>query len=113
MNKLEIEQLKEYPLGNDDINALFKSLNIQPTNIFTTKERIYEIFPKFTYKNLKGLSKDSIKQEAVNILSNPAAIATAVSTVGGVVGTVFPKSTGTPESTDATAKRIAPTPPNP
>ena len=38
MNKLEIEQLKEYPLGNDDINALFKSLNIQPTNIFTTKE---------------------------------------------------------------------------
>jgi hypothetical protein len=66
-----------------------------------------------TYKNLKGLSKDSIKQEAVNILSNPAAIATAVSTVGGVVGTVFPKSTGTPESTDATAKRIAPTPPNP
>jgi hypothetical protein len=38
MNKLEIEKLKEYPLGNDDINALFKSLNIQPTNIFTTKE---------------------------------------------------------------------------
>lgn len=64
-----------------------------------------------TYKNFQGLSKDSIKREAVNILSNPAAIATAVSTVGGVVGAVFPKSTGTVEPTDATAKQVAPNPP--
>jgi hypothetical protein len=61
-----------------------------------------------TYKNLRGLSKESIKQEAVNILSNPAAIATAVSTVGGVVGTVFPKSNTTTEPVDATQRNITP-----
>jgi hypothetical protein len=61
-----------------------------------------------TYRNFKGLSKDSLKQEAINILSNPAAIATAVSTVGGVVGAVFPKSTGTVEPTNAAPKRLAP-----
>lgn len=38
MDKLEINEIKQYPLGNDDINNLFKSLNIQPTNIFTTKQ---------------------------------------------------------------------------
>jgi hypothetical protein len=45
-----------------------------------------------TYQNIKGLSKDQLKGEAINILSNPANIATAVSTVGGVVGAIFPKS---------------------
>jgi hypothetical protein len=53
-----------------------------------------------TYKNIQGLSKQGLKNEAINILSNPANIATAVSTVGGVVGAVFPKSPGT--STDTT-----------
>lgn len=61
-----------------------------------------------TYKNFRGLGKDSLKREVGNILSNPAAIATAVSTVGGVVGAVFPKSSGTPQSIDASAKRVAP-----
>jgi hypothetical protein len=57
-----------------------------------------------TYKNLKGLTKASLKNEAINILSNPRNIATAVSTVGGVVGTVFPKSTDNTATTSASAK---------
>ncbi len=45
-----------------------------------------------TYKNAKGLSKEQLKYEAVNILSNPQNISSAISTVGGVVGAIFPKS---------------------
>jgi hypothetical protein len=57
-----------------------------------------------TYKNFKGLSKEGLKQEAINILSNPGNIATAVSTVGGVVGAVFPKSSTNTETTKAAPK---------
>ncbi len=57
-----------------------------------------------TYKNFKGLSKEGLKQEAINILSNPANVATAVSTVGGVVGAVFPKSSTNTETTKAAPK---------
>jgi len=56
-----------------------------------------------TYKNIKGLSKEGLKEEAINILSNPAAIATAVSTVGGVVGAVFPKSAAASNTQTVTA----------
>ena len=59
-----------------------------------------------TYKNAQGLSTDQLKREAINILSNPRNIATAVSTVGGVVGAVFPKSASTEPTTDATPRRI-------
>jgi hypothetical protein len=59
-----------------------------------------------TYKNLKGLSKEGLKQEAINILSNPGNIATAVSTVGGVVGAVFPKSSTNTGTTSATQKTM-------
>ena len=59
-----------------------------------------------TYKNLRGLSKEGLKQEAINILSNPANIATAVSTVGGVVGAVFPKSSTNIETTKASPKSL-------
>jgi hypothetical protein len=60
-----------------------------------------------TYKNIQGLSKQGLKNEAINILSNPANIATAVSTVGGVVGAVFPRSPGAAsETTTATSKRF-------
>lgn len=60
-----------------------------------------------TYKNIQGLSKDGLKREAANILSNPGNIATAVSTVGGVVGAIFPRSPGVPgETTTATSKRF-------
>jgi len=57
-----------------------------------------------TYKNFKGLTKEGLKNEAINILSNPSNIATAVSTVGGVVGAVFPKSTANETSTKASQK---------
>jgi hypothetical protein len=59
-----------------------------------------------TYKNLRGLSKEGLKQEAINILSNPTNISTAVSTVGGVVGAVFPKSSTNTESTQALPKSL-------
>lgn len=59
-----------------------------------------------TYKNFKGLTKEGLKNEAINILSNPANIATAVSTVGGVVGTIFPKSTNRETPTEATPKSM-------
>jgi len=59
-----------------------------------------------TYKNVKGLSAAQLKYEAVNILSNPANIAGAVSTVGGVVGSVFPKSASTETSTSATQRNL-------
>lgn len=60
-----------------------------------------------TYKNLTSLTKEGLKQEAINILSNPANISTAVSTVGGVVGAIFPKNTSTTTTTTATPKIMA------
>jgi hypothetical protein len=60
-----------------------------------------------TYKNFKGLTKDQLKGEAINILSNPQNILTAASTVGGVVGAVFPKSASTTTgTTEATVKKL-------
>ena len=59
-----------------------------------------------TYKNIKSLSTAQLKSEAINILSNPANIATAVSTVGGVVGAIFPKSASTEQTTTAAPKTL-------
>lgn len=59
-----------------------------------------------TYNNSRALSKEGLKQEAINILNNPAAIRTAVSTVGGVVGAVFPRSGGANTSTEAVQKNL-------
>lgn len=59
-----------------------------------------------TYKNIKSLSSAQLKSEAINILSNPANIATAVSTVGGVVGAIFPKSASTETTTTATQRTL-------
>lgn len=59
-----------------------------------------------TYKNIKQLSSSQLKSEAINILSNPANIATAVSTVGGVVGAIFPKSATTEQSTIAQQRSL-------
>jgi len=59
-----------------------------------------------TYENLKGLSKDNITQEAISILSSPTNVAAAVSTVGGVVDAVFPKSSEILQSTTASAKSL-------
>jgi hypothetical protein len=66
-----------------------------------------------TYKNLKGLSKEGLKQEAINILTTPAAAATIANTIGGVVGTVWPKNPSTSsqgDGTSAIAKQIIPPP---
>ena len=59
-----------------------------------------------TYKNFKGLTKDQLKNEAVNILSNPGNISGAISTVGGIVGAVFPKSQSNQDSTPASQKTM-------
>jgi hypothetical protein len=61
-----------------------------------------------TYKNFNALTKAGLKNEAINILSNPANIGTAVSTVGGVVGTIFPKSTNNTDITTASPKNLVP-----
>jgi len=63
-----------------------------------------------TAKNFNALSLNSLKNEAINILSNPANISTAVSTVAGVVGSVFPKSSNNTDTTKATPKSF-PAPP--
>jgi hypothetical protein len=58
-----------------------------------------------TYKNIQGLSKESIKQETINILSNPQNISTVV---GGIAGVVFPKPSADESSTSARQKVIIP-----
>lgn len=59
-----------------------------------------------TYQNARGLSKDGLKAEAVNILSNPQNIQRGVSTVSGVVGAVFPKNSSSTQITNSTPKRF-------
>jgi hypothetical protein len=56
-----------------------------------------------TYKNIQGLSKEGLKREAINILSNPANISTAI---GGVTNAIFPKSSTTENSVTATQKKL-------
>jgi hypothetical protein len=62
-----------------------------------------------TYKNIKGLSKDGLKREAINILTSPAGIATAAGAIGGIAGAVFPKKDTTNEPTQAQAKSFVET----
>ena len=59
-----------------------------------------------TAKNFKSLSKEGLKQEAINILSNPATVRGTINTVGGIVGAAFPKNSGTTTGTTATQKRL-------
>ena len=59
-----------------------------------------------TYKNAKQLTSAQLKSEAINILSNPGNISSAISTVGGVVGAVFPKSATTETTTTATQRNL-------
>ena len=62
--------------------------------------------PINTYKNFKGLSKEQLASEAINILSNPGNITAAAQKIGGVVGSVFPKSASTEASTTAKQRSI-------
>lgn len=61
-----------------------------------------------TYRNIKQVGNvgDALKREAVNILNSPEAIRSAANTVGGIVGTVFPKNTPAADSTTATPKPL-------
>ena len=59
-----------------------------------------------TYKNAGRLTAGSLTNEAVNILSNPANIANGVSTVGGIVGAVFPSNSNTSGQTTATPRNL-------
>jgi hypothetical protein len=59
-----------------------------------------------TYKNAKNLTAASLKNEAINILAGPGGGAGIVSTVGGVLGSVFPSNAGNNNSTTATARNI-------
>jgi hypothetical protein len=59
-----------------------------------------------TYKNVRQLSSAQLKSEAINILSNPRNIGTAISTVGGVVGSVFPKSASTEPTTTGVQRNL-------
>ena len=59
-----------------------------------------------TYKNASKLTASSLTGEAVNILSNPANIANAVSSVGGVIGSVFPSNAGRQNQTQASPSNL-------
>lgn len=59
-----------------------------------------------TYKNIKGLGKDQLKREAINILSSPAGVTAAAGAIGGIVGAVFPKRDQASENTPAPARQI-------
>jgi hypothetical protein len=60
-----------------------------------------------TYKNIKGLGKDQLKREAINVLSGPAGVTAAASTIGGIIGAVFPKRDKSNETTSASARQIS------
>lgn len=55
-----------------------------------------------TAKNVRSLSKEGLKEEAINILSSPQAI----STIGGVIGAVFPKNQTSSQTTTAQSKTL-------
>ena len=55
-----------------------------------------------TMKNLKNLTSAGLKNEALNIITSPAAVLGAVGIVGGLVGSVFPKSQNTNANSDVT-----------
>jgi hypothetical protein len=59
-----------------------------------------------TVKNLNNLSKEGLKNEAINIISSPATIAGLVGGVGGIIGSVFPKNTQSGDTTPATQKKV-------
>ena len=59
-----------------------------------------------TYNNFKNLSIDGLKQEAVNILNDPRAISGAINTVGGWVGSMFPKNVPSGDTTPADLKNF-------
>jgi len=61
-----------------------------------------------TYKNFKGLSKDSLKAEAINVLTSPAGTQAIANTISGVAGAVFPKNDTQNETTNGSQKSLVP-----
>lgn len=61
-----------------------------------------------TFKNLKGLSKESLASEAVNILSSPAGTEAVANTISGVAGAIFPKNNTSTNQIDAVIKKFPP-----
>lgn len=55
-----------------------------PTNFLSTAIKTVN-----TYKNIKSLSKEDLKREAINVLSNPAAVSNVI---GGVRSLTLPKN---------------------
>jgi hypothetical protein len=62
-----------------------------------------------TYKNIKGLSKDGLKAEAINILSSPAGTQAVANTISGVAGAVFPKNNTGLTTTSGSQKNLTQT----
>jgi hypothetical protein len=56
-----------------------------------------------TYKNAKGLGKDQLKKEAVNILTSPGGITGAANILGNIR---FPKRDASNETTEASQRRL-------
>jgi len=59
-----------------------------------------------TFKNFKGLSKESIRNEALNILNSPSTARGIVNTVSGAANSVFPKAQAAGASVLASAKKF-------
>lgn len=59
-----------------------------------------------TYNNIRGLGKDQLRKEAINILTSPAGITAAAGVVTTVAGTIFPKRDAANETTEASARTI-------
>ena len=62
---------------------------------FTDWNAINAIAAINTARNLSNLTKEGLAQEFANVLASPGGFDAVVNTVGGVVGTVFPKNSGT------------------
>lgn len=58
-----------------------------------------------TYKNASNLTGAQLRSEALNVLTNPRVLTSAVSTVGGVIGSVFPKSAAASNNQTITAEQ--------
>ena len=59
-----------------------------------------------TYKNIKNYDSSRFKSEAINILTNPSAVAGITNTVTGLIGSVFPRNSSTTTTTTATPRNI-------
>jgi hypothetical protein len=60
-----------------------------------------------TYQNIKGLSKESIRQEGINILNSPAAVRGIVNSVGGIINSTFPKAQSGDATTVAAPRKLS------